>query len=142
MNNFLLPQQLTDGAVHRDKEYAWELGAFPQALENAPGLGYACLGGQFWFLSQDGSLYEPFWLEANAADRTDGEQWSEYTLRSCAEVLTQFNALLESTSFVEEAKKFGTFAESVSSDDFKAKFRVLFNAYFVTEHDLFSLLGR
>ena len=142
MINFLLPEQLTDGAVLRDKEYAWELPAFPRALENAPGLGYACLGGQFWFISQEDSLYELFWLEANSADRADGEQWTDHAQGSCAEVLAQFNALLDSTSFIEEAKKFGTFAQSLTSDDFRVKFRVLFNAYFVTEEEHQSLLGR
>jgi hypothetical protein len=136
-----LPEQLIDGAILRDKEYAWELSTFPIALRNAPELGYACLGGQFWFLSRTGSLYEPFWLEANSTDRATGEPWLEYAQRSCTEVLAGFNALLENANYVEEAKKFGTFSNSLSMDEFKAEFRVLFNAYFVTEEDLFSLLG-
>jgi hypothetical protein len=43
-------------------------------------------------------------------------------------------------ALVDEAKKFGTFPESLSLDDFRSKFRVLFNAYFVTEDDLSSIL--
>jgi hypothetical protein len=58
--NDSLPPELTQGAILRDKEYAWELSDFPQALHRAPALGYACLGGQFWFLVSDVSLYEPF----------------------------------------------------------------------------------
>jgi hypothetical protein len=61
-----LPAELSQGAILRDKEYAWELSAFPAALRIAPSLGYACLGGQIWFVLRDDSLYEPFWLEANA----------------------------------------------------------------------------
>ena len=64
-----LPSELAQSAILRDKEYAWELSAFPRALEIAPTLGYACLGGQFWFMLPDNTLYEPFWLEANSEDR-------------------------------------------------------------------------
>ena len=69
-----LPSELAKGAILRDKEYAWELSAFPKALEIAPALGYACLGGQFWFMLPDNTLYEPFWLEANSNDRTSGDR--------------------------------------------------------------------
>lgn len=140
--NFLLPQQLTHGAILRDKEYAWDLASFPLALENAPELGFACLGGQFWFLLEDNSLYELFWLEANSTDRAKEELWTEYSHRSCREVLANFTILLKETSFAQEAKKFGTFSQSLSSDEFSAKFRVLFNACFVTESDHLLLLGR
>jgi hypothetical protein len=88
-----LPPEMTEGTIFRDREYAWELPAFPVALRYAPSFAYACLGGQFWFLLPDNSLYEPFWLEANASDRAAGEAWSEYAIRSCEEVLARFNAL-------------------------------------------------
>ena len=35
MNDSLLPE-LTQGAILRDKEYAWKLSDFPQALQRAP----------------------------------------------------------------------------------------------------------
>jgi hypothetical protein len=73
--NDALPLELIEGAILRDREYAWELAAFPATLQCAPSFSYACLGGQFWFLLPDNSLYEPFWLEANASDRADGEVW-------------------------------------------------------------------
>ena len=50
----LLPTELTSGAILRSGEYAWEPSAFPAALQQAPNLGYACLGGQFWFLLKFG----------------------------------------------------------------------------------------
>src|ERR1017187_8003455 len=84
--NSQLPRELTIGATIRDKEYAWELSAFPEALQRAPALGYTCLGGQFWFVLSDTSLLEPFWLEANSSDRLPGEAWSGYAQRSCEEV--------------------------------------------------------
>lgn len=40
-----IPAELTEGAIRRDREYAWELSALPIALQRAPNLGYACLGG-------------------------------------------------------------------------------------------------
>jgi hypothetical protein len=136
--DFVLPDELTDGAILRDKEYAWDLSAFPRALERAPGLGYACLGGQPWFLLPDNTLYEPFWLEADSTDRAPTETWPEDAQRSCVEVLSKFNSLVHSTNFAEEAKKFGTF-ESIGVDELNLKIRTLFNAYFVTEQGLRSL---
>lgn len=135
--NVPLPPELSNGAILRDNEYAWELTAFPIALENAPLLGYACLGGQFWFLLLDNTVYEPFWLEANANDRALGEPWAEYARRSCAEVLSEFNALMDHTSFIEEARKFES--SDLIEGLGKSKIRLLFNAYFVSEQEFNSL---
>ena len=101
----MLPPELTEGSNLRDKEYAWELADFPQALQRAPDLGYACLGGQFWFLISEVSLYEPFWLGVNASDKMAGADWSAYARRSCEEVLTRFNRCLLETDFREAAGK-------------------------------------
>jgi hypothetical protein len=132
--NALLPPELTQGAILRDQEYAWELSAFPQALQRAPSLGYACLGGQFWFLVSEVSLYEPFWLEANASDKVAEEDWCAYARRSCEEVLTGFNRCLRETDFREAAGKFGT-----SEVDRAPDLHWMFNAYFVTEREYQSL---
>lgn len=133
-----LPEALARGAVLRDREYAWEFAAFPVALANASQLGYACLGGQFWFLLPDNSVCELFWLEANSVDRSAGESWLEYARRSCGEVLSQFVRLSKETDFIEEAKKFRTL-ESVPKEDFGSQIRMLFNAYFVTEQEYSQL---
>jgi hypothetical protein len=132
--NALLPPELTQGAILRDQEYAWELSALPQALNHAPSLGYACLGGQFWFLVSEVSLYEPFWLEANASDKIADEDWSAYARRSCEEVLIGFNRCLRETDFREAAGKFGT-----SEVDGALDLHWMFNAYFVTEREYQSL---
>jgi hypothetical protein len=132
--NASLPPELTQGAILRDKEYAWELSDFPQALQRAPALGYACLGGQFWFLVSDVSLYEPFWLEASSSDKLADETWSVYARRSCEEVLLRFNALLRDTDFREAAGKFGT-----GEVDRAPELHWMFNAYFVTEPEFLSL---
>ncbi len=125
-----MPPELTQGAILRDQEYAWELSAFPQALHHAPGLGYACLGGQFWFLVSEVSLYEPFWLQSNASDKLADEEWSSYARSSCEEVLTGFNRLLRETDFKQAAGKFGT-----SEVDRTPNLHWMFNAYFVTERE-------
>jgi hypothetical protein len=79
---------------------------------------------------QDDSLYEPFWLEANSADRDAGEAWFDYAHRSCAEVLAKFATLVEATDFDKEASKFRSLESS---------FRLMFNAYFVTEQQFWAL---
>ena len=132
--NALLPPELTQGAILRDQEYAWELSDFPQALLRAPSLGYACLGGQFWFIVSEVSLYEPFWLEANASDKTADEDWSAYSRRSCEEVLAGFNRCLRETDFKEAAGKFGS-----SEVNRATELHWMFNAYFVTEQEYQSL---
>jgi len=132
-----LPSELTQGAILRDKEYAWELSAFLRALDIAPTLGYACLGGQFWFMLPDNTLHEPFWLEANSEDRAPGELWPEYASRSCSEVQSRFHVLVNGTDYKEEARKFQSFAPVNESGELNL--RVLFNAYFVTEQELNSL---
>jgi hypothetical protein len=132
-----LPSELAHGAILRDREYAWQLSAFPRALEIAPTLGYACLGGQFWFMLPDNTLYEPFWLEANSEDQAPGESWPAYANRSCSEVQLRFHALVNETDYKEEARKFESFAAVNESGELNI--RVLFNAYFVTEQELDSL---
>ena len=125
-----LPQALSHGAIVRQGEYAWDLNAFPAALQKAPDLGYACLGGQFWFLLSDGSLYEPFWLEANSGERGANEAWPDYKARSCSEVANAFETLVKETDFEKEAAQFKSL---------QVPFSVLFNAYFVTEAELVRL---
>jgi hypothetical protein len=132
--NAPLPPELTIGTTLRDNEYAWELLAFPEALQRAPALGYACLGGQFWFVLSETSLYEPFWLEANPSDKQTDEAWSVYARRSCEEVLVGFNTLLKETDFTKEASKF-----SVPEVDLAPQLHWMFNAYFVTEPEYLSL---
>jgi hypothetical protein len=131
--NAPLPPELTVGATLRDNEYAWELSAFPEALQRAPALGYACLGGQFWFVISDTSLYEPFWLEANSSDKLPPEAWFGYARRSCEEVLVGFNTLLREADFSKEASKF-----SVLDVDIAPQHNWMFNAYFVTEPEFLS----
>jgi hypothetical protein len=129
-----IPPEFTRGAILRNREYAWELASFPEAVQRAPDFGYACLGGQFWFVVSDDSLYEPFWLEANSCDRKADEAWSPYARRSCEEVLEGFNALMKKTDFRREASQFRS-----PEVDRATELRWMFNAYFVTEQEFSSL---
>lgn len=126
-----LPLELIEGAVLRDGEYAWELSAFPTALAHAPSLGYACLGGQFWFQLPDNSVYELYWLEADSLEKRESETWPEYAERSCKEVSDKFNTLVKATDFAQEASRLPSL---------EPPFHLLFNAYFVTEKELAALL--
>lgn len=136
--DYILPPELVQGAICRDKEYAWDLAEFPSALDTAARLGYACLGGQFWFLLPDNSLYEPYWLDADSTNRRPGEPWGAYARRSCKEVLDRFNTLVDETDFAEEALKFSYF-EPLTMDDFGSTLRLLFNGYFISEQEFTSL---
>jgi hypothetical protein len=133
-----LPPELVKGAILRGKEFVWELSAFPNAAKNAPALGYACLGGQFWFILPDNTVYEIYWLEVNSNDKASDESWLEFASRSCFEVQSRFKALMIESDFIEEVKKFESFA--LVDETAKSKMSLLFNAYFVTEQE-FSSLG-
>ena len=52
-----LPPEIVRGAVLRNNEYGWSISSFPDALEKAQALGYACSGGQFQFRLDDGCLW-------------------------------------------------------------------------------------
>lgn len=133
--DYLLPSELTQGATLRDREYAWSIPAFPAALERAPKLGFACLGGQFQLRSEEGTIYEFYWAEANSADRGPEEPWDMYAKRSCSEVSEGFQALLKGTDFNAEARKFDSL-ESASLSDSEISRQLVFCAYFVNEEDL------
>jgi hypothetical protein len=94
-----LPAPLLIGAILRERERAWKIADFPHALETAPGLGYACLGGQFQYRFENSTTHELYWLAADSSERRVSESWSEYCLRSCTEVRTEFERLVRDTDF-------------------------------------------
>ncbi len=126
--DFILPPDISQGAMLRGNEYGWTVSSFPDALARAEAHGYACLGGQFQF-RLDGATCEMYWLEANSKERVQGEPWAEYCHRSCSEVLSGFQLLVSATDFVKEASNW----PSVPIDPTKS---LVFVAYFVTESDL------
>jgi hypothetical protein len=126
--DFILPLDISQGAMLRGNEYGWSVSSFPDALARTEAHGYACLGGQFQFRLEEATC-EMYWLEANSKERERGESWVEYCHRSCSEVLSGFRRLVSATDFVKEASSW----PSVQIDPTKS---LVFVAYFVTESDL------
>jgi hypothetical protein len=131
--NFSLPAEITKGASLRGNEYGWPISAFPEALAKAKSLGFACIGGQFQFRLPDG-IYEIYWLSADAGERRDGELWSDFSNRSCAEVLSKFGDLISKTDFIKEA--------STLRLDQSALDNLVFIAYFESESTFAEISGR
>lgn len=122
-----LPPDITQGATLRGNEYGWIVSTFPSAVAKAEVRGYACLGGQFQFRLDDGSTCEMYWLEADSAERTDGESWTDYCRRSCTEVLQRFQRLMSKTDFGKEASNWKVKIDPIEN--------LVFVAYFVQESD-------
>ncbi len=122
--NFLLPPEIANGASLRGDEYGWPISAFPEALAKAKSLGFACIGGQFQFRSADG-IYEMYWLSPDSTDRRDHEPWSDFSSRSCSEVMNKFEELVSSTDFIKEAANWKLGARAVET--------LVFVAYFESE---------
>jgi hypothetical protein len=126
--DFILPPDISQGAILRGNEYGWSVPSFPNALAKAEAQGYACLGGQFQFRLEEATC-EMYWLEANSQERVRGESWPEYCHRSCSEVLSGFKRLVSATDFKKEAS-------SWTSGQIDPTKSLVFVAYFVTESDL------
>jgi hypothetical protein len=129
-----LPQDITQGATLRGNEYGWIVSTFPNAIAKAAERGCACLGGQFQFRLEDGSTCEMYWLEADSAERADGELWADYCRRSCAEVLQRFQCLISETDFGKEASNWKVQIDPIEN--------LVFVAYFVRECDWSGLSAR
>jgi hypothetical protein len=127
-----LPPDIREGATLRGHECGWSVSSFPNALAKAEARGYACLGGQFQFRLNDGTTCEMYWLNADSADRMDGESWSDYSRRSCTEVLQKFQHLISHTDLGKESSSW----PDVQIDPIQS---LVFVAYFLTETDWASL---
>jgi len=122
--NFPLPAEIAKEASLQSNEYGWPISAFPEALNKAKLMGFACVGGQFQFRLPTGT-FEMYWLSADPSERRDGELWSEFSTRSCEEVLAKFEDLVSKTDFVQEA--------SNRRLDLRALDALVFVAYFESE---------
>jgi hypothetical protein len=130
-----LPHVLPEDATFSSGEYAWKIADFPWALHTATALSYACVGGQFQCRLARGTC-EMDWLNADSGDRQAGEPWSAYVARSCQEVGTRFQALVETTNFLEQLKQWH-FADTLEPDEIYNG--LVFVAYSVTEAELDAL---
>src|SRR3984957_7839302 len=127
--DFILPLDISQGAMLRGNEYGWSVSSFPDALARAEAHGYACLNGQFQFRLEEATC-EMYWLEANSKERVQGESWVDYCHRSCSEVLSGFRRLVSAPDCMKEA---APNRPSVQIDPSKS---LVFVAYFVPESDL------
>jgi hypothetical protein len=93
-----LPPEIAAGASLQDQEYGWNIQSFPAALSTAERLGFACLGGQFQFRF-DGTIFEMYWLDADAAAALPEEPWLDYVHRSCSEVAKPSTSLSRKWTF-------------------------------------------
>jgi hypothetical protein len=134
----VLPPEILEGAVRQGTEYGWKLDAFPGVLLKAQALGYACVGGQFQCRTEDGGICQMYWLNADSMERAADESWSEYSQRSCQEVLKGFQRLMARTDFVKEIQKWRDLkAELAAGLDITSL--LVFVAYFIDEPSVVRL---
>jgi hypothetical protein len=126
-----LPDEITSGADVRGNEYGWSISSFPDALVKAKALGFACIGGQFQFRLSE-AICEMYWLAADPEERQSRETWFAYWERSCAEVLTGFEAILRETDFASEASHL-QFVRETMEQGLNPLSKLVFVAYFVDE---------
>jgi hypothetical protein len=126
-----LPSEITQGATIQGNEYGWSVSALPHALQKAPDLGYGCLGGQFQFRFKDATC-EMYWLSADSNERRDNEAWLEYCRRSCSEVLSGFQNLVETVDFRKQGESWAQAADAFA-EGVDPRSVLVFVAYFVDE---------
>jgi hypothetical protein len=126
-----LPSELTEGAELRGNEYAWSPSAFPSILAKAKSLGFGCLGGQFQFRAP-GATCEMYWLNPDPDPRAPDEDWSEFSARSCDQVLVRFQELLNSTDFAAEGKRWSN-VPALSGPEAEPLQHLCIVAYFIQD---------
>jgi len=113
-----LPADMLDTAnyTHADSsgEEGWRISDFPGVLKAATQHRLACIGGQFQFRGPIGTA-EMYWLKADSTPRGDKEEWDAYVKRANAEVMTGFEALVQKTDFIKEARDWKHIAEAMDS---------------------------
>jgi hypothetical protein len=137
MKNYELPPEVAAGATRHGNEYAWSLDTFPTALEKACALGFACVDGEFQFVTPKG-IHAMYWLSVESDDRYRQESWAEFQSRTCRETLERFNKRLIETDFAQEARQWGKVRE-LSGRGAKPLDYLRFMAYFLTEEEYEAL---
>ena len=132
-----LPPEIVGDASFDGQEYGWKISSFPTALAAAERLGFACLGGQLQFRFE-ASIFEMYWLNANASDRLPNELWPDYVHRSCSEVSQSFAKLLGNVDLQKAVREWPALNAMVGNG-IDASHALVFVAYFVTEEELIAL---
>ena len=126
-----LPNELTEGAELRGREYSWRPKEFPTVIRRAQELGYGCLGGQFQFRAP-GATCEMYWLNADPDQRAPDEKWATYAARPCSQTLDRFERVLASTDFFAEARRWEGVPELTGPTASPLDY-LCFVAYFIDE---------
>ena len=95
------------------------LGRCPEvegAVSAAEEVGLANLGGQAQYRLPNGTC-ELYWMNADSADRREGESWSDYVSRSASEVREAFRDLVAEADFAAEARRFAFLAERLDGGE-------------------------
>ncbi len=132
-----LPPEIAGDASFDGAEYGWKILSFPSALAAAERSGFACLGGQLQF-RLDASIFEMYWLTADASERLPDELWSDYVRRSCSEVSETFAELVGNVDLQKVVREWpGT--QSLVGNGVAPSNALVFVAYFVTEEEYLTL---
>ena len=134
-----LPPEIAGDASFDGQEYGWKILSFPTVLAAAERLGFACLGGQLQFRI-NGSIFEMYWLSADASDRLPGEFWPEYVQRSCSEVGRTFAELVANVDVQKVVQEWPTL-NAMLTNEINPSDVLVFVAYFVTQEE-FAALGQ
>jgi hypothetical protein len=132
-----LPAEIAGDASFDGAEYGWKLSSFPAALAAAGRLGFACLGGQLQFRF-DASVFEMYWLSADASERSPNELWSDYVHRSCGEVSQGFTELIGKLDVQRIVQEWPALKAAVGNC-IDPSHALVFVAYFVTEEEYVAL---
>jgi len=97
----LFPKELRDKAVGSSREWGWKLEDIPQVIMECRKLEYGILGGQIQFRIPGGTC-ELYWRRADPKRKMPGENWADYSKRSCSEFIELFGELVKKTDFEKE----------------------------------------
>lgn len=132
-----LPPEIARDASFDGQEYGWRILSFPTTLAAAERLGFACLGGQLQFRI-NGSIFEMYWLNADASDRLPNELWLDYVQRSCSEVGRTFAELVRNLNIQKVVQEWPALNAMLASG-IDASESLVFVAYFVTQEEFTAL---
>ncbi len=132
-----LPAEIACNAIFDGAEYGWQILSFPAALAAAERLGFSCLGGQLQFRF-GASIFEMYWLDADASERLASELWEDYVHRSCSEVSQKFTELLRKIDLQKIVRDWPAL-KALVGHDLDPSNGLVFVAYFVTEEEYVAL---
>lgn len=113
-----LPTSLLHQAHLSGNSHAWRPEHFLDLLDAAARLGISCVSCQFQFRLPCGGTCDMYWLDAVALSPNIGERWQDYVDRSAAHIRGEFQRLMATTDFRNEARDFQYLREKMIFEDF------------------------